>query len=127
VGQRRRAAFDFWGIKVVAEELGILGGIGEGHCCGDEWVAGKGLSAGKFPERHTSGAKAHVDSAGLFVGVKTPTYQSRPAARTSFSAACKALVDFWALAARDPDPDTKGAPVVPWHKAEMQMQVLRLR
>ena len=39
---------------------------------------------------HTSGAKALVDSAGSFVGVKTPTYQFRPNARTSFSAACKA-------------------------------------
>jgi len=34
-----------------------------------------GVAAGEQP----SGAKAHVDSAGLIVGVKTPTYQSRAA------------------------------------------------
>jgi probable rRNA maturation factor len=29
-------------------------------------------------DNHTSGAKAHVNSRGMIVGVKTPTYQSRP-------------------------------------------------
>jgi probable rRNA maturation factor len=31
--------------------------------------------------KHTSGAKAQIDSAGLIVGVKTPTYQPRSAAK----------------------------------------------
>ena len=30
----------------------------------------------EFPEKHTSGAKAHAGFAGLSVGVETPTYQS---------------------------------------------------
>jgi hypothetical protein len=51
---------------MAAEELGILGGIGEGHCSGDEWVAGKGLSAGRLPEGHTSGAKAHGHFGAVF-------------------------------------------------------------
>jgi hypothetical protein len=55
LGHGRRAALHS-GIKMAAEELGIFGGIGEGHCCGDEWVSGKGLSAGKLPGRHASGA-----------------------------------------------------------------------
>jgi hypothetical protein len=53
-------------------------------------AAEKGLFSNEHCEDHTSGAKALVDSAGLYVGVKTPTYQSRPTARTSFSATCLA-------------------------------------
>jgi hypothetical protein len=36
--------------------------------------------------RHTSGAEAQADWTGLIVGVKTPTYQSQPAARMSIFA-----------------------------------------
>jgi hypothetical protein len=43
-------------------------------------AAEKGLFSNEHCEEHTSGAKALVDSAGLYVGVKTPTYQSRPTA-----------------------------------------------
>ena len=73
--------------------------IDGGRGSGAKPAAEKGLLASKLPEDQTAGAEALVDSAGLFVGVKTPTYQSRPTARLSFSAACKALVDFAALAA----------------------------
>ena len=66
--------------------------IGGGRGSGAKQAAEKGLFSNEHCEKHTSGAKAFVDSAGLFVGVKTPTYQSRPTARLSFSAACKALL-----------------------------------
>jgi DNA ligase (NAD+) len=50
--------------EAVQNETGVgAGGIGE--------------NANEFPEKHTSGAKAHVNSGGLFVGVQTPTYQPR--------------------------------------------------
>ena len=49
----------------------------------EKWGTGEESS-----EKHTSGAKAPIDSAGFMPGLK-----SRPTARTSFSAACKARVD----------------------------------
>jgi hypothetical protein len=51
-----------------------------------EQAVGKGMFSNEHCEKHTSGAKALVDSAGLVPGLK-----SRPTARTSFSAACKAV------------------------------------
>jgi ribosomal-protein-alanine N-acetyltransferase len=51
-------------------------------------VAGEGKTAGGIHEEHTSGAKAHVDSAGLTRGLKPS-----PPSGSSFSAACKAHVD----------------------------------
>ena len=51
-----------------------------------EQATEKGLNSSKYLEKHTSGAKARVDSAGFL-----PELKSRPAARTSFSAACEAL------------------------------------
>jgi hypothetical protein len=69
---------------MAAEELGILGGIGEGHCCGDEWVAGKGLSAGKLPERHTSGAKAHGHFAAFAARLKSCPFKATKGNRRSF-------------------------------------------
>jgi hypothetical protein len=55
-------------------------------------AAEKGPYSMRIPKRHTSGAKARIDSAGFDVGVETPTYQSRRTARTSFSAACLAVL-----------------------------------
>ena len=52
-----------------------------------EQAAKKELSSGELPEGHTSGTEAHIDSTGLIVGVKTPTYQSQPTAQTGLSAA----------------------------------------
>ena len=51
-----------------------------------EQATEKGLNSSKYLEKQTSGAKARVDSAGFL-----PELKSRPAARTSFSAACEAL------------------------------------
>jgi hypothetical protein len=65
--------------------------IGGGRGSGAKQAAEKGLFLNEHCGKHTSGAKALVDSAGLFVGVKTPTYQFRPTARLSFCAACKNL------------------------------------
>jgi hypothetical protein len=49
------------------------------------------ISPGK-PEKHTSGAEAHVDFIGFMPGINP-----RPTARMSFSAACKALRLFCSL------------------------------
>ena len=68
----------------------------------------KGEIAGEYREKHTSGAKAHVDSIDHLPGINP-----WPTARTSFSAACKAQRFFAACAARDPE----GTPVVPFYRA----------
>jgi ribosomal-protein-alanine acetyltransferase len=59
-----------------------------------EWDSGEDLESCESAEKQTAGAKAPVASAGLNIGVKTPTYQSRPTARTSPSSACKAHARF---------------------------------
>ena len=59
-----------------------------------EWDPGEDLESCESAEKQTAGAKAPVASAGLYVGVKTPTYRSRPTARTSLSAACEAQARF---------------------------------
>ena len=60
-----------------------------GHCrrrpAGAKQAAEKGLFSNENCEKHTSGAKALVDSAGFVPGLK-----SRPTTRTSFSAASAA-------------------------------------
>jgi tRNA(Ile)-lysidine synthase len=102
-------------------EDGVKGGgtISEELPSGAEQAAERGQSTSESPEDQTSGAKAHVDpagfmpginprpttragfpaackalvdSAGSFVGVKTPTYQSRSTARASSSATCEASI-----------------------------------
>jgi tRNA (guanine-N1)-methyltransferase len=55
---------------------------------GAEEAAEKGWFSGKMPEKHTSGAKAPIDSIGFMPGINP-----RPTARLSFSAACKARTD----------------------------------
>jgi tRNA/rRNA methyltransferase len=55
---------------------------------GAKEVAEKGWLSGEMPEKHTSGAKAPIDSIGFVPGI-----DPRPTARLSFSAACKARVD----------------------------------
>jgi len=48
-----------------------------------EQIAEKELSAGELAEKHTSGAEAQIDSAGLIVGVETPAYQPEPVAEAA--------------------------------------------
>src|ERR1035438_1490325 len=48
------------------------------------------MSFSENPEKHTSGPKGPVDFAGVIVRAEALTYQSRPTARASFSAACSA-------------------------------------
>src|ERR1035441_10145934 len=61
-------------------------GVGaKNDLAGAKQAAEKGLISGERPEKHTSGAKAHIDSIGLIPGINP-----RPTARMSFSAACKA-------------------------------------
>ena len=55
-----------------------------GRTQGPEQAAEKGLISGERPEKHTSGAKAHIDSIGFIPGINP-----RPTARMSFSAACE--------------------------------------
>jgi hypothetical protein len=54
-------------------------------------AAEKGRISGQTDEKQASEPKGHADSAGSIVGVETPTYQSRPTARTSSSTACKSV------------------------------------
>jgi hypothetical protein len=54
------------------------------HTSGVKEAAEKGRSSSKKAEKHTSGAKARVDSIGLMPGINP-----RPTARMSFSASCK--------------------------------------
>ena len=75
---------------------------------GAKQAAEKGVFSTATSKKHTSGPKGRIDFAGSVVGVKTPTYQSRPTARTSFSATCKGRPYSAAFAARlKPCPDTK--------------------
>jgi ribosomal-protein-alanine acetyltransferase len=53
------------------------------------WDSGEDLESCESAEKQTAGAKARVASAGLVPGLK-----SRPTARTSLSAACKAHARF---------------------------------
>jgi hypothetical protein len=48
-------------------------------------AAEKGEIAGEFPEKHTSGAKAQVDSIALLPGIKSPAYRTNEFFRILFS------------------------------------------
>jgi hypothetical protein len=63
-------------VLVPALVLGF-GRRAEKRASGAKQAAERGPLAGELPERHTAGAKALVDSAGLYVGVKTPSYRAR--------------------------------------------------
>ena len=56
------------------------------YSSGAKQAAEKEGTAGEFPERHTSGAKALADSADLMPGINP-----WPTAREGFSAACEAV------------------------------------
>jgi len=72
------------------------------------WEAAEKLliSPGK-PEKHTSGAEAHVDFIGFMPGINP-----RPTARMSFSAACKAPLSLFGMFGTRPT-HWVGSPVVP--------------
>jgi hypothetical protein len=66
-------------------------------------VSEKEREMGSKPEKHTSGAEAHVDFAGFMYGLKPVPFNA-----SRFPAACKALVDFAASTARLKScPDTE--------------------
>ena len=62
---------------------------------GPEQAAEKVLISPGKPEKHTSGAEAHVDFMGFMPGINP-----RPTARMSFSAACEARQLIQTVAAR---------------------------
>jgi len=85
----------------------IDGGRGSGAKQGAE----KRVDTGSNRKIGFAGAEARAILLALSARLKScpVTKRSRIGSNVSFSAACKALVDFAALAARDPDPE--GAPV----------------
>jgi hypothetical protein len=72
---------------------------------GAKEAAEKREVAGEYREKHTSGAKAHIDSVDHLPGINP-----WPTARWGFSAGCKARGHFAAFAASDPDPGVPRCP-----------------
>ena len=79
------------------------------------------ISPGK-PEKHTSGAEAHVDVIGFVPGINP-----RPTARMSFSAACKAHGFMRYLAARRPRPRGYAGRTLSKPADEIASRLFRLR